>query len=103
VGFGQGVAGREARRQAERTERDLCRLREGGVLMKQQDRSLLWTLLADGHEHASALRREIIDHQDTNALYIWRVQAATLIEEITDALEERSGDEHYPHGGMEDG
>ena len=71
--------------------------------MKQQDRSLLWTLLADGHEHASALRREIIDHQDTNALYIWRVQAATLIEEITDALEERSGDEHYPHGGMEDG
>jgi hypothetical protein len=48
----------------------------------------------------SGLRRGIIAHQDTATLYVWRVQASTLVEEITDVLDAREGDENYPHNSM---
>ena len=53
------------------------------------DRTLIWSLLALGLKNAPALRREILSHHNTNELYIWRVQAATLIEEVTGTLLER--------------
>ena len=65
-----------------------------------EDRALVWMLLAYGLEHAPALRREILDQHDTHALYTWRLQAAALVEEITDTLERRSGDDNFPKSGM---
>jgi len=65
-----------------------------------EDSALVWTLLAYGLEAAPQLRRDILGHQDTHMLYLWRVHAATLIEEITDVLEARSGDDHFPTEGM---
>ena len=68
------------------------------------DRELLWTLAELGISGAPGLRRWIIGRQDTATLYVWRVQATTLVEEITDVLEARrrseSGEENYPHDSM---
>ena len=64
------------------------------------DRELLWTLAELGISGAPGLRREIIGRQDTATLYVWRVQATTLEEEITDVLDAREGDENYPHDSM---
>ena len=61
------------------------------------DRALVWELLAYGLDAAPELRAQIIAPQDTHALYIWRVQAATLIEQISDELEGR--DAHFPEQG----
>jgi hypothetical protein len=67
------------------------------------DRELVWTLAELGISGAPVLRRWIIGRQDTATLYVWRVQAATLVEEITDVLDARrseAGDENYPHDSM---
>jgi hypothetical protein len=64
------------------------------------DRALVWTLAELGMSGAPGLRRWIIAHQDTATLYVWRVQATTLVEEITDVLDAREGDENYPHDSM---
>jgi hypothetical protein len=61
---------------------------------------LVWTLAELGISGAPGLRREIIGRQDTATLYEWRVQAAKLVEEITDVLDAREGDENYPHNSM---
>ena len=63
-------------------------------------RELLWTLAELGISGAPGLRRGIIAHQDTATLYVWRVQASTLVEEITDVLDAREGEENYPHDSM---
>jgi len=65
------------------------------------DRALVWALLSYGLPGTPALRREILGRQDTHVLYVWRVQAAQLIEEIADTLQERGADEHYPERGMQ--
>jgi hypothetical protein len=64
------------------------------------DRELVWTLVELGISGAPGLRRGIIARQDTATLYVWRVQASTLVEEITDVLDAREGDENYPHNSM---
>jgi len=65
-----------------------------------EDRALVWMLIAYGLDSAPSLRREILDQHDTRTLYIWRVQAAALIEEIVDVLDGRSGDDNFPKSGM---
>jgi hypothetical protein len=61
---------------------------------------LVWTLAELGISGAPGLRREIIGRQDTATLYAWRVQATKLVEEITDVLDAREGDDNYPHNSM---
>jgi hypothetical protein len=64
------------------------------------DRELVWKLAELGIPGAPGLRRGIIGRQATATLYVWRVQATTLVEEITDVLDAREGDENYPHASM---
>ena len=69
----------------------------------RSERELVWKLAGLGISGAPGLRRWIIGHQDTATLYVWRVQATTLVEEITDVLDARrseAGDENYPHNSM---
>ena len=64
------------------------------------NRELVWTLAELGISGAPGLRREIIGRQDTATLYVWRVQASKLVEEITDVLDAREGDDNYPHNSI---
>jgi hypothetical protein len=66
----------------------------------RRDRELVWTLAELGISGAPGHRRGIFARQDTATLYVWRVQATTLVEEITDVLDAREGEENYPHDSM---
>jgi hypothetical protein len=69
----------------------------------RSERELVWKLAGMGISGAPGLRRVLLGRQDTATLYVWRVQAAMLLEEITDVLDARrseAGDENYPHNSM---
>lgn len=68
----------------------------------RDDRGAVWLLFGMGRQEAMPLARMILADQDTADLHIWRRDALRLVEAITDEVDGRTGEDHFPRHGMSD-